>query len=328
MIANVPIPLAVAVLATLVFLAVAIVLILQGLGKRESKSLARRIAAVTRSEGAEREDDMADIVKRHEMSAVPWLDVLLARQAWSRRMDKMLDQADIQAPLGIFVLLSLVGVAVSYLFLSLYLGNLLVRLALSLLPGFLPFLWIKRRKQKRMAAFEAQLPDALELVGRALKAGHTFSSGMGMVVSEFADPIRVEFQKTLEEINLGVGVTVALDNLMDRVDCPDLNFFVVSVKIQNETGGNLAEIVEGIARLIRERFKLKGRVRVLSAEGRMAAWVLTLLPFGVAAAIQCLNPHYMELLVTDSIGRKLLYLVILMMSMGVVVIRKMVRIEV
>jgi len=262
------------------------------------------------------------------MSGVPWLDVLLSRQAWSRRMNKMLDQADVRAPLGIFVLLSLVSVAFTYLFLSLYIDNLLLRIGLSVLPGYLPFMWIKRRKLKRMEAFEAQLPDALELVGRALKAGHTFGSGMGMVVSEFADPIRVEFQKTLEEINLGVGVTMALDNLMDRVDCPDLNFFVVSVKIQNETGGNLAEIVENIALLIRERFKLKGRVRVLSAEGRMAAWVLTLLPFGVAATIHVLNPSYMNLLVTHPIGRKLLYLVIGMMTMGIIVIRKMIRIEV
>jgi len=328
MLDNVPVSLVLVVLAALVSVAVAVVMSLRRLSDTESKALARRIAAVTRGQGAADADEVADIVKRHEMSGLHWLNVLLSRQAWSQRMNKTLDQADIQAPLGIFVLLSLVCVACGYLIASVYSEHLLVRLGAAMLPGILPFRWIFRRKRKRMEAFERQLPDALELVGRALKAGHTFGSGMGMVVSEFSDPIRVEFQKTMEEINLGVGVTVALDNLMDRVDCPDLNFFVVSVKIQNETGGNLAEIVENIAFLIRERFKLKGRVRVLSAEGRMAAWVLTALPFGVAAAIQALNPDYMSLLVTHPIGQKLLYLVIVMMGMGIAVIRKMVRIEV
>lgn len=243
-------------------------------------------------------------------------------------MNKALAQADIRAPLGIFVLLSLVSAVVGYLLSGAYVQALLPRLGLTVLLAVLPFKWISRRKNKRMGDFERQLPEALELVGRALKAGHTFSSGMGMVVSEFSDPIRIEFQKTLEEINFGVGVTVALDNLMDRVDCPDLNFFVVSVKIQNETGGNLAEVVENIANLIRERFKLKGRVRVLSAEGRMTAWVLCLLPFGVCAAIQFLNPGYLDLLFSHPIGRMLSYLVLAMLTMGVLVIRRMIRIEV
>lgn len=325
--AGLPNILALAWLSSLVYLFVAAVLGLRRMTDTSGKHLARRIESVTQGPGPETEE-VADIVKKHEMSGLRWLDVLLSRQAWSRRLDKTLEQADIEAPLGIFVLLSLVFAVFGYLVASLYLHNFLLRLAIAGTLAMLPFKWIFMRKKKRMAAFEAQLPDALELVGRALRAGHTFGSGMAMVVSEFGDPIRGEFQKTMEEINFGVAVTVALDNLMDRVDCPDLNFFVVSVKIQNETGGNLAEIVENIAFLIRERFKLKGRVRVLSAEGRMAAWVLTLLPFGVAVAIQALNPTYMSVFFTDSIGVMLSYLVVGMMALGIVIIRKMIRIEV
>jgi tight adherence protein B len=243
-------------------------------------------------------------------------------------MDKMLYQADIKAPLGIFVILSLIFAVTGYLAGSLYMANPLLCLGMGGVCGCLPFKWVSMRKDKRMADFERQLPEALELVGRALRAGHTFTSGMGMVVSEFADPIRTEFQKTLEEINFGMGVTTALDNLMDRVDCPDLNFFVVSVKIQNESGGNLAEIIGNISWLIRERFKLKGRIQVLSAEGRMAAWVLCLLPFGVAAVIQLVNPGYLGLLFTEPLGRVMCYVVAGLITMGVLVIRKMVRIEV
>jgi tight adherence protein B len=324
---GLPSILSLALLSSLAYLFVAVVLALRRLTDTTGKKLSRRIEAVAQGRFSSVED-VADIVKKHEMSGLRWLDVLLSRQVWSKRLNKTLEQADIQAPLGIFVLLSLVFTVTGYLAASLYLHNLLVRLILAGVLGLLPFKWISMRKQKRMHAFEGQLPDALELVGRALKAGHTFSSGMAMVVSEFSDPIHTEFQKTMDEINFGVAVTVALDNLMERVDCPDLNFFVVSVKIQNETGGNLAEIVENIAFLIRERFKLKGRVRVLSAEGRMAAWVLTLLPFGVAVAIQWLNPGYMTVFVTHPIGIMLSYLVAGMMSVGILIIRKMVRIEV
>ncbi len=324
---GMPSILSLALLLSLVYLFVAAVFVFRRLTDKSGKELARRIEQVAR--GAAIDPDFAgDLVKKHEMSGLRWLDVFLSRQAWSRRMDKMLDQADIEAPLGIFVLLSLVFAVTGYLASSLYVSNFLVRLAVGAALGLLPFKWIAMRKAKRMAEFERQLPEALELVGRALKAGHTFSSGMGMVVSEFADPIRIEFQKTMDEINFGMGVTVALDNLMDRVDCPDLNFFVVSVKIQNETGGNLAEIVGNIAWLIRERLKLKGRIRVLSAEGRMAAWVLCLLPFFVCGTVQMLNPGYMGQLFTEPLGRILLYLVAGLMTGGILVIRNMVRIEV
>ena len=319
--------LSLALLLSLVYVFLAAVFVMRKLTDKSGRELARRVFSVTQAQGAS-VDMAAELVKRHELSGLRWLDVFLSRQAWSQRMDKMLTQADVHAPLGMFVLLSLVFATTGYLAASLYVQNLLVRLAVGLGLGVLPFKWIGMRKAKRMGDFERQLPEALELVGRALRAGHTFTSGMGMVVSEFADPIRTEFQTTLEEINFGLGVTVALDNLMDRVDCPDLNFFVVSVKIQNESGGNLAEIIGNISWLIRERFKLKGRIQVLSAEGRMAAWVLCLLPFGVGGVVQLLNPGYLNLLFSDPIGLIMTYVVFGLMTVGLVVIRKMIRIEV
>ena len=147
-----------------------------------------------------------------------------------------------------------------------------------------------------MQRFEEQLPDALELIARSLKAGHAFSSGMKMVTDEFDDPVGTEFAKTLNEINFGVDVTEALKNLAKRVDCPDLNFFVISVILQKETGGNLAEILENIGHLIRERFKFYGRVRTLTAEGRLSAVVLIGLPFVIAFVIFLLNPEYIKIL--------------------------------
>jgi tight adherence protein B len=318
--------LSLALLLSLVYLAVAVVVGLARLTDKSGKEIARRIEQVTRGEGLGLE--AADIVKKRELSGLRWLDVFLSRQAWSKRLSKTLEQADIKAPLGVFVMLSLIFAVTGYLAAGLYVGNPLLRLLVGAVLGLLPVKWVAMRKAKRMADFERQLPEALELVGRALRAGHTFTSGMGMVVSEFAEPIRTEFQTTLEEINFGMGVTVALDNLMDRVDCPDLNFFVVSVKIQNESGGNLAEIIGNISWLIRERFKLKGRILVLSAEGRMAAWVLCLLPLGLGVVIQMVNPGYMGLLFSEPVGHIMCYMVGVLMTMGVLVIRKMIRIDI
>ena len=136
-----------------------------------------------------------------------------------------------------------------------------------------------------MEKFERQLPEALELVSRSLKAGHAFTGGLKMVAEEFGDPVGVEFGRTLDEINFGVGVPEALTNLTQRIECEDLKFFAVSVIIQRETGGNLAEILESLGRLIRERFKFQGRVRVLSGEGRISAIVLVAIPFFIAGLL-------------------------------------------
>jgi len=313
------------IIAAFLYLAISLALVARGKQTAGTDRIRRRLASVT--DGSDGAADF-DIVKKHSMSGLPWLNALLARQSWSKRLDRILEQADIDAPLGVFMLLSLVLGAGGFFFAFVLARHMLVALAASFVMAILPFWWIRLKKRRRMAKFEEQLPEALDLVARALKAGHTFSGGMAMIGQEFENPIRGEFNTTLEEINFGVNLLEALDNLQDRVDVPDLNFFVVSIKIQSETGGNLAEIVENIARLIRERFKLKGKVRVLSAEGRFAAIVLLLLPFGVSGAIYALNPEYMGLLFTTELGKLLAYLSLGLMFMGVLVIRKMIKIEV
>jgi tight adherence protein B len=165
-------------------------------------------------------------------------------------------------------------------------------------------------------------------MARALKAGHAFPAGLKMVADEMEDPIGTEFDKTLGEINFGIEVSEALKNLSRRVDCPDLRFFVISIIIQRETGGNLAEILVNIAHLIRERFKLHGRIRVLSAEGKFSAIVLIALPFLVALLLTFLNPDYLRLLITDPIGHFMLGFALVTMILGILVMKKMVAIKV
>ncbi|MDP3426567.1 MAG: type II secretion system F family protein, partial [Humidesulfovibrio sp.] len=173
-----------------------------------------------------------------------------------------------------------------------------------------------------------QLPDALDLIARALKAGNTFAGGMRMVADEFADPIGPEFAITLDEINYGMDTEKALHNLMERVDSLDLKFFVVSVNIQRETGGNLSEIIGNTAALIRERFKIHGRIRILSAEGRISAIVLLAMPFAAAAVLYVIKPDYMEQLVTEPLGQLMVKSALASMTVGYFIIRRLVNFKV
>jgi tight adherence protein B len=192
----------------------------------------------------------------------------------------------------------------------------------------MPFLYIYFKKKRRMEKFQRQLPDALDLVARALKAGHAFTGGLRMVAEELGDPIGTEFEKTLNEINFGVGIAEALKNIPNRVDCPDLKFFITSVIIQRETGGNLAEILTKITYLIRERFKLQNRVQVLAAEGKLSAIILIAIPFVIALALSVLNPGYIKTLFIDPIGKILVAFALIMMIIGIFVMKRMIQIKV
>lgn len=269
-----------------------------------------------------------DIVRRRVLSEVPWFHRLLAGLDWAKRFDATIRQAAVKGSTGLYVLaaalLALCGFYLALLALKLF----ILALAAGALLGLTPFAWVLRRKRQRMGAFQRQLPDALDLIARALKAGSTLSGGMRMVADECNDPIGAEFAATLDEINFGVDVDRAMQNLLARVDCPDLKFFVVSVNIQRETGGNLAEIVGNTAQIIRERFKLLGRIRVLSAEGRLSAIILLAMPFVIALVIYLINPGYMSVLAAHPLGRIMAYSALGMMGLGAVIIRKMIAIKV
>jgi len=269
-----------------------------------------------------------DIVRREHLSDIPWLNRLLLAIPGMRRFNRLVGQANTGHPAGFYLLLSLVLAAIGYL-----IGTSLVKIPYSgllsaVLLFFVPVLILMSRRKQRMEKFQRQLPEALDLVSRALKAGHAFSGGMKMVADEMDDPIGPEFDKTLDEINFGVSVADALKNLAARVACPDLSYFVVAVLIQRESGGNLADLIASITHLIRERFKLYGRIRVLSAEGRASAIILIAIPIFVAVALVVVSRDYIATLGDDPIGRVLIGIAVGMMIFGVLVMRKMIRIDV
>lgn len=198
----------------------------------------------------------------------------------------------------------------------------------ALILGTFPLMWLTIRRKRRFARFGAQLPDALSLLARALRSGNSLNSGLNMVVEEMADPIGTEFQIAYEEQNLGIPIEQALKNMMTRVPNLDLKFFVTAVAIQRQTGGDLAEIIDKICEVIRERFKILGMVQALTGEGRLSGAVLMALPIAIFIAVYYLNQDYVMLLFTTELGKKMIAFGIIMQIVGAICIKKIIDIKV
>ncbi len=197
-----------------------------------------------------------------------------------------------------------------------------------LVMGSLPYMWILWRRSRRFAAFAKQLPDAMELIARALRSGHSLSSGMHVVIEEMPAPISTEFGMAYEQQNLGHSIDQALKSMLKRVPNMDLKFFVTAVVIQKQAGGDLAEILDKIGHIIRERFKILGAVQALTGEGRISGIVLMAMPIAIFIAVYQLNPEYMMTLFKDPLGKKMLAVAAGLQVLGAVVIKKIIAIKV
>jgi len=269
-----------------------------------------------------------NIVRKESLSDIPWLNDLLMKARRFQPLRVLHRQADCRVPLGIFVLATPL-LALGALLLALSMRQaLLLALLFAVVLGALPTGYLYWLKSRRMAMFERQLPEALELVSRALRAGHAFSVGLKLVGDEAADPIGIEFKRVFDEVSMGVSIPEALQNMTDRLNCLDLRFFVTSVLVQRETGGNLAEIIDSLAGMIRMRFELQLKVKALSAEGRFSGIILFGLPIVVGFLLYNLNPEYMGLLFTDPIGQNLVMVGSFLMVTGAIIMKRMVAIKV
>lgn len=292
------------------------------------RALVRKRLSRSFDEEAGDADKNQSLLKKQVLSDVPLLNRMLSALPWFGKLQLAINQANMKYTLGFFLLVTLTFGLVGYLLSALFLESLWQPILIALGLAYLPYLHLLVKRKERMAKFEKQLPDALDLIARALRAGHAFTSGMKLVSEEFTDPIGPEFEETLDEINFGASVADALKNLIKRVECVDLKFFVVSVILQRETGGNLAEIIESLAHLLRERFKFRRKVRILSAEGKLNAVILLALPFIMFAALLVINPEYMQVLILDPIGRTVSMVAIVMMAIGVFFIRRIIDVDV
>jgi len=198
----------------------------------------------------------------------------------------------------------------------------------ALVAGALPLLYVIRKRNARMRRFEELFPDSLEFVARSMRAGHAFSVSLEMIQREFQEPLAGEFRRTFEEHNLGLPLDVALQKLAQRVPSLDVHFFISAVLLQKRTGGNLAEILDKLAYVIRERFKLRGRIRAISAHGRMTGAALTCIPIAVAVIMFYTNPDYVRFFFLDDVGNIMLGCDVSLQIIGYTIIKQIVKIEV
>lgn len=289
---------------------------------------AQRIERRLRAMSAGTTGASAALLKKRLLSNAPALDRLLLEIPRIHRVDRMLEQSGSSLTVGGFLGLSLLAASIAAILAFLAdLPALLIAMAAAG-AGLLPTAHIASLRRTRLIKIEEQFPDALDLMSRALRAGHAFPSALQMVGNEGPEPIAGEFRTTFDEINFGVSVQDALTNLAARVPSTDVRYFVIAVLIQRETGGNLTELLGNIARLIRDRLRIRGTIRVLSAEGRLSAWILTILPFALALILHLINPKFLSVLWTDPKGVNLIIMAGVLMTLGVFWMWRIVKIRI
>lgn len=316
-----------------VLLFIATVLLIEGVylywTGRHGKAVTRvnaRVRALTGNGVAASES--LSILKNGSESETPWMLRLLMGGSRLSALNQFLLQAGLDWSIKRLFCYA-AACAVCGLFAGLILHQPpMVSFVFAIACATLPVLVVRRKRNKRIASLERQLPEAADLVARAMLAGHSFASALGMVGDEMPQPLGGEFKIAFDEVNFGVSMNDALQNMVGRVPLDDLRYFVIAVLIQREAGGNLAEILGNISGIIRERLKLLGKVRVLSAEGRLSAWILSLMPFVLAGVISLINPGLMSIFWTDPTGMKMAGVALVFMLFGILWSRKIVRIRV
>ena len=306
------------------------VLVMMTVGTAASKRVNVRLAALDQEFTAtDDETAITDIRRDHRnLSGIPWLNDWLTRMNLEAASSLFLYQAGMTVSLGTLVVTSVGGAVVTGCLLFWRFGTLLPAMLIS--SGFLPlpYFYVRRRRTKRLSKLEQQLPEALDMMVSALRVGHSLVASLSAVADESPDPIAGEMRKCFEEQNYGVDLRTALVNLTTRAPIQDFRIFVAAVLIQRESGGNLAEVLEKVARTTRERFRLKKQVSVHTAQGRMTGWILSLLPLALGVGMYFVNPDGISVLWKRSIGLKLLYTATGMDIIGALIIRKIVAIRV
>lgn len=261
------------------------------------------------------------------LSSVAPIHAALEKATVAAPLKQLLHQSGLRISLATFLLLSACLAVAGYL-----LGFLLTRMALvglliALVLGAVPFLFVRRARNKRMYKFEEQFPEAIDLMSRALRAGHALPTGLSMVADEMPAPVGTEFRILYDEQNFGLNLSDAMRNFASRIPVLDAKFFVTAVLTQRESGGNLAEVLDNLSSVIRERFKVKRQIRVISAHGRITGTVLACLPPGLAALTLLLNRDYLGTLTGDPLGRQMILAALTLQVVGTLIMRKIINIE-
>jgi tight adherence protein B len=314
-----------------IFAVVALLAAATGTGpsKQDKEMLARLDSALaTDKSKSDNSDLLVDVRKSDVLSSIPLIDKVLRGIELTPRLRRMLNQADLKWTVGGLMLMCVGACLVPGYIVYWRTGNIIFGLLIGAAFGFAPIGFVHFKRNQRMSKFEEGLPEALDLICSALRVGHSLNSALGLVTRECAAPVGPEFRICFDEQNYGLELKTALENMTNRVPVQDLRIVVTGILIQKESGGNLAEVLEKAAEVIRERFRLKRQVMTHTAQGRLTGMILTLLPVFLGCALYFVNPEMMSLLWTRDFGIKLLYAAGAGIVIGGLIIRKIVNMDV
>ncbi len=319
-------------LVLLVFLGVALAVFLAGTLIEQRKARARmireRLAEIQDPSSGKRATEDTALVRDELLSEIPAFDSILRRSGRVSNLQKVLEQADVKLRAGNFLLLCCAaGAAAGFVAWS-FSHTLPLAWAGLLVGMFLPYSYVSYLRGKRFQRFEELFPNAVDTLARAVRAGHAFTTAIELIANEVAEPVAGEFRLLFEEQKFGRPVRDALTNLADRVPLVDVKFFITAVMLQRETGGNLAEILDNLSYMIRERFKILRQVRVYTAQGRLTMLLLMMLPPTVILVMLFMDPGFIGPLFTDPIGHTLIFIGITLQTTGYFIIRRIVQIQV
>jgi len=316
-------------IALLVFVVVALgafaVLSLLDQRKSQARVLRDRLSATQKP--GEAPVDIA-LLRDEMLSRIPAFDTLLRRSERVSLLQKMLSQGEVNVRAGNFLICCVAAAAVFAIIAVLAAGNMLFGWAGLVLGFFIPYAYASHRRAKRFQRFEEKFPEAIDTLARAVRAGHAFTTALELIANEVSEPVAGEFRQLFEEQKFGLPVRDALVNLADRIPLVDVKFFVTAVMLQRETGGNLAEILDNLSYVIRERFKILRQVRVHTAQGRLTMVLLMALPPTIVLVMLILNPGFIQPLFSDPLGHALIVAGITLQTLGYFVIRRIIRIQV
>lgn len=299
------------------------------LGSQTQQDVVRKRVEAVRK--AERRGDISvelELLRDEMLSSVPMLNRLMINLSWTAKVQSLIAQAGLKTKAGKVILVSTVVGLATYMVSDHFLHHMIPASIIGLLAAAVPLAIVAWKRQRRMRQFEQRFPEALDLLGRAVRAGHAFTTGLEIVSKESSEPVAGEFRACFEEQNFGLPMRDALLNMAERMPLVDVRFFVTALLVQKETGGNLAEVLDELARVIRDRFRIYREVKVKTAQGRLTAIILIALPVFMLLALQGVNPSYVRVLFTDPLGPMVLGIAAIMQLIGSILIWRIVHIEV
>lgn len=320
-----------ALIAILTFLVVLVVFLgvwVFASAEGSQEQVRKRMSAVHKAERRGEVGTGLKLVRDEMMSGVPWLHQMMLKWSWSTKLQDFVMQAGMSVkPARLLMISTMLGLS-SYFAAGYFLPHLYFTAPIAIVIAVLPIAYVAFMRRRRLRKFEEHFPEALDLLGRAVRAGHAFTTGLEMISKECPEPLAGEFRAAFEEQNFGLPLRDALLNLAERVPLMDVRFFVTALLIQKETGGNLAEILDGLARVIRDRFRIYREVQVRTAQGRLTAGILIALPIMMILLLGALNPGYIGVLFTDPWGPVALMVAAAMQIVGSAILWKIIHFEV